>query len=54
MKAIKQALENCEPQEPVFYVDEVDVDLNPRIGSCWSLKGQQAIIPTPGKTSNVI
>ena len=49
MKAIKQALENCDPQEPVFYVDEVDIDLNPKIGSCWSLKGQQATVPTPGK-----
>lgn len=33
----------------MFYVDEADVDLNPRIGSCWSLKGQQTKIPTPGK-----
>lgn len=49
MKKIKHTLENCSSQEPVFYVDEVDVDLNPRIGNCWSLRGQQATIPTPGK-----
>ncbi len=30
-------------------MDEADVDLNPRIGSCWSVKGQQTRIPTPGK-----
>jgi len=30
-------------------VDEVDVDLNPRIGNGWMMKGQQTAIPTPGK-----
>ena len=33
----------------MFYVDEADVDLNPRIGHAWMPKGQQAAIPTPGK-----
>lgn len=34
---------------PVFYVDEADVDLNPRIGYGWMKKGEQTAVPTPGK-----
>jgi transposase len=49
MKAIRQALDSASEVEPVFYVDEVDIDLNPRIGACWTKKGQQATVPTPGK-----
>lgn len=49
MKAIKKALDDCDPDNPVFYVDEVDIDLNPRIGNCWSKKGEQVAVPTPGK-----
>ena len=49
MKKIEQALHTANAEHPVFYVDEADVDLNPRIGSCWSIKGQQTRIPTPGK-----
>lgn len=48
MKAIEKALKDCSRDTPVFYVDEVDVDLNPRIGNCWSKKGAQTAIPTPG------
>ena len=49
MKKIKQALGSANAENPVFYVDEVDIDLNPRIGSCWSIKGEQTRIMTPGK-----
>ena len=49
MKAIRKALRNNSAQTPVFYVDEADIDFNPRIGSCWMKKGQQTAIPTPGK-----
>jgi transposase len=49
MKAINKALQDCSSDNPVFYVDEVDVDLNPRIGNCWSKKGKQVTVPTPGK-----
>lgn len=49
MKAINQALNNASESEPVFYVDEVDIDFNPRIGNCWSKQGKQTTIPTPGK-----
>ncbi len=49
MKVINKALATATAENPVFYVDEADVDLNPRIGSCWSIKGKQTRIPTPGQ-----
>ncbi len=49
MKRIEKALQSANAEHSVFYVDEADVDLNPRIGSFWSVKGQQIRIPTPGK-----
>jgi transposase len=35
MKAIERALDDESPFTEVFYSDEADVDLNPRIGSAW-------------------
>jgi transposase len=35
--------------EPVLYEDEVDINLNPKIGRDWMLPGQQRRIVTPGK-----
>lgn len=49
MKAIEKALDSAEDANPVFYVDEADIDLNPRMGFGWMLKGKQTSIPTPGK-----
>ncbi len=49
MRAINQALDKADSDYPVFYVDEADVDLNPRIGHAWMSRGQQAAIPTPGQ-----
>lgn len=48
LSAIEQALSERRPGVAVFYVDEADIDLNPRIGFSWSAKGQQLAIPTPG------
>jgi len=49
IQAIDEALAKAGESDPVFYVDEVDIDFNPRIGACWSPRGRQAMIPTPGK-----
>ena len=49
LAAIEKALAGCSADTPVFYVDEVDIDLNPRIGSAWMPKGKQEAVPTPGK-----
>jgi hypothetical protein len=35
--------------DEVFYVDEADIDLNPRLGPAWTPRGVQAAIPTPGR-----
>lgn len=32
-------------------VDEVDIDLNPRIGFAWRRRGRQTAVPTPGQNS---
>ncbi len=38
----------CNCDNTVFYEDEVDIDLNPKIGADWTLKGQQKKVITPG------
>lgn len=48
IQAIHRMLENLPPTETAFYQDEVDVELNPRIGSDYMLPNQQKQIPTPG------
>ena len=37
--------------EPVFYCDEVDIHLNPKIGPDWMLPGRQRRVVTPGKNA---
>ncbi|WP_387692554.1 IS630 family transposase [Photorhabdus sp. RM71S] len=49
MAKITEALSTCSEKHPVFYEDEVDIELNPKIGSDGYLKGQQKRIVTPGK-----
>lgn len=45
---IGQLLERLPAEEVAVFQDEVDVHLNPKIGSCWMPKGQQAEVVTPG------
>jgi len=49
MQAIARALADEAPQTEVFFSDEADIDLNPRIGPAWMARGCQSAIPTPGK-----
>lgn len=49
LRAIDRALADDDPHTEVFFADEVDIDLNPRIGPAWTRRGHQAAIPTPGK-----
>ena len=45
-----RALEACaSAAEPVFYEDEVDIHLNPKVGRDWMLRGHQRRLVTPGK-----
>ncbi len=46
--AIEQAVSRKLATHLVFYQDEVDIDLNPKIGADWILKGQQKRITTLG------
>lgn len=49
MRAIHRVLKRASAEEEVFYVDEADIDLNPRIGPAWMPRGEQMTVPTPGK-----
>lgn len=49
MRAIKRALRRASVRDEVFYVDEADIDLNPRIGPTWTPRGVQQTVVTPGQ-----
>ena len=49
LAAIQEAIDTADAYTEVFFVDEADIDLNPRIGFTWSRRAQQAAIPTPGQ-----
>ncbi|HEB5047562.1 TPA: IS630 family transposase, partial [Aeromonas hydrophila subsp. hydrophila] len=36
---------------PVFYEDEVDIDLNPKLGADWMFRAQQKRVVTPGQNA---
>ena len=46
---MREALDNSSTDHPVFYEDEVDIHLNPKIGAEWGIKGQQRKVATPGQ-----
>jgi transposase len=49
LAAIQHAIDSEDPYTEVFFVDEADIDLNPRIGFTWSRRGHQSAVPTPGQ-----
>jgi len=49
MAAIREALEQCSTDPPVFYEDEVDIHFNPKIGADWQVRGKQKRVVTPGQ-----
>jgi transposase len=49
LRKIERALADRAPYTEVFYVDEVDINLNPKIGQGWMARGTQEAVPTPGK-----
>lgn len=48
MRRIRQLVRTLPPDEVAVYQDEVQIDLNPKIGSCWMPRGDQATVVTPG------
>lgn len=48
LRALRQLLANLPADETALFQDEVDVNLNPKIGSMWMRRGKQAEVETPG------
>ncbi len=48
VRRIRRFLRSLPPDETAVFQDEVDVHLNPKIGSCWMIRGEQAEVATPG------
>lgn len=48
LRGIRRLLAQLPADETVVFQDEVDVHLNPKIGSQWMVRGQQAEVVTPG------
>jgi putative transposase len=48
MRALRRLLGHLPANEVAVYQDEVQLDLNPKIGSAWMLRGHQAEVVTPG------
>jgi transposase len=46
---LAQLVQKSSPDEEVLYVDEADIDLNPRIGLTYMKRGQQQLVLTPGQ-----
>jgi transposase len=48
LRRIRHLLRSLPPEETAVFTDEVDLNLNPKIGACWMRQGQQAEVQTPG------
>jgi putative transposase len=48
LRKIRRLLTNLPKKETAVFEDEVDVNLNPKLGSMWMRRGQQAEVVTPG------
>ena len=48
LTAIRRLLAGLPQDETAVFQDEVDVHLNPKIGSCWMIRGEQTEVATPG------
>ena len=47
-RRIQRLIAALPADETVVFQDEVDVHLNPKIGACWMVRGEQAEVVTPG------
>jgi transposase len=48
LDALRGLLAGLPDDETAVFQDEVDINTNPKIGSMWMFKGQQATVETPG------
>lgn len=51
LRELEQLVDAATTAEPVFYADEVDIHLNPKIGRDWMPRGFQRRVVTPGKNA---
>lgn len=49
LEKIRELVAGASPEDEVFYQDEADVHLNPKIGPTYLKRGQQPVVLTPGK-----
>ncbi len=49
VQELRELVANLPPGEEVLHEDEVDIDLNPKIGPDWMLPATQKTVETPGK-----
>ncbi len=49
LNQLRRLLDGLPPNELGFYVDEVDIHLNPKIGGDWMNRGTQKQVMTPGQ-----
>ncbi len=49
LRQIDRLVARAGAKDEVFYVDEADIDLNPRIGTTYMRRGKQLVVLTPGK-----
>jgi len=49
LKQLQQLIATLPRRQRVFYEDEVDIHLNPKIGLDWMTSGQQKQVQTPGQ-----
>jgi len=49
MALIHRLIDSLPPNQVALWEDEADIDLNPKIGSDWTLPGMQRQVMTPGK-----
>jgi len=49
LRQLERLIETVPDDEVVLYADEVDIDLNPKIGPDYMLRGTQKTVVTPGK-----
>jgi putative transposase len=48
LRALRAFLRGLPADETAVFMDEVDVNLNPKVGCMWMRRGQQAAVETPG------
>ncbi|QGJ68746.1 Transposase [Planctomycetales bacterium 10988] len=53
IREIRHLLDQLPPSEVAVFQDEVDVNLNPKLGPMWTLRGRQAAVATPGNNEKV-